>query len=188
MAGGSASRPDTLKQTDQLLISKTLLQTGRAIRFEKPLGRPRRPRDGAGEPKDGDSRVASKSGRPSAREGPLRSGASARRAGRRAASAPRHGAVGAGFNQARQLRLLRLRQLRLGPGRRAVAQARKARPDCSDEPSRAASADPCRTGSPRSSGRTLPAPGPRPASAAPRRRSSPCPPPLEAQTRSNPTA
>jgi hypothetical protein len=62
---------------------------------------------------------------------------------------------------------VRLRQLRLGPGRRAVAQARKARPDCSDEPSRAASADPCRTGSPRSSGRTLPAPGPRPASAAP---------------------
>ena len=35
MAGGSASRPDTLKQTDQLLISKTLLQTGRAITFFK---------------------------------------------------------------------------------------------------------------------------------------------------------
>src|ERR1700722_12004589 len=32
--GGDPSRPDTLKQTDQTLISANLLQTGRAIRFE----------------------------------------------------------------------------------------------------------------------------------------------------------
>ena len=31
--GGDPSRPDTLKQTDQTLISANLLQTGRAIRF-----------------------------------------------------------------------------------------------------------------------------------------------------------
>ena len=61
------------------------------------------------------------------------------------------------------------------PGPRAArgCAGPQARPGCSDEPSRAASADPCRTCSPRSSGRTLPAPGPRPASAAPPFFSSP---------------
>jgi hypothetical protein len=34
MAGGSSSRPDALKQTDQPPISAHPLRTGRAIRFE----------------------------------------------------------------------------------------------------------------------------------------------------------
>jgi hypothetical protein len=43
MAGGSSSRPDTLTQTDQQPVSKTPLQTGRAIRFnaETSAWRPR---------------------------------------------------------------------------------------------------------------------------------------------------
>jgi hypothetical protein len=39
--GGDPSRPDTLKQTDQTLISANLLQTGRAIRSESGTSRQR---------------------------------------------------------------------------------------------------------------------------------------------------
>lgn len=40
MAGGSSSGPDTLTQTEQQPVSKTPLQAGRAIRFERRFERP----------------------------------------------------------------------------------------------------------------------------------------------------
>ena len=189
MAGGSASRPDTLKQTDQLLISKTLLQTGRAIRFEKPLGRPRRPRDGADEPKAGDSRATAKI-RPTERS--CSSTPKRRfRSSRKVDAPPPHDAMhGRGRGRLQQVSPApssyasvsfgwapggaRLR----GPAKPVLIVAMN--PVAQRPPIHAARVRRGRPVGPfQHQGQ-----GQHP----PRRRSSPCPPPLEAQTRSNPTA
>ena len=189
MAGGSASRPDTLKQTDQLLISKTLLQTGRAIRFEKPLGRPRRPRDGADEPKAGDSRATAKI-RPTERScssTPKRRFRSSRRSTRRQRTTPCAGAVGAGFNKSRQLHSS-YASVSFGWAPGGARLRRPAKPVLIVAMNPVAQRPPIHAARVRRGRPVGPFQHQGQGQHPPRRRSSPCPPPLEAQTRSNPTA
>ena len=187
MAGGSASRPDTLKQTDQLLISKTLLQTGRAIRFEKPLGRPRRPRDGADEPKAGDSRATAKI-RPTERScssTPKRRFSSSRKVD---APPAHHAMARSGPASTRRASSAFCASVSFAWAPGGARLRRPAKPVLVVAMNPVAQRPPIHAARVRRGRPVGPFQHQGQGQHPPRRRSSPCPPPLEAQTRSNPTA